>query len=101
MAVLMEGRCSCRKEKQERVRGFFNFVHTNGWIQHDPSRHLSRIKVTPRPTDYFTRDEYKQIVDATFIYDRQSVNSREHQNNQTRLRTLVELMRWSGLAIRD
>ena len=89
------------KKKQERIRGFFAFAQANGWISSNPAKGLSRIKVDQKPTDYFTKPEYKALIDATYAYDQQSVNGIEHQNNQTRLRTLVELMRWSGLAIRD
>jgi hypothetical protein len=54
-------------------------------------------------TGYFQPEEYKAVIDATYIYSgRPSVDS---HNSLTiggqRIRTLTELMRWTGLRIRD
>jgi integrase len=89
------------KKKQERVKGFFHFCHDSGWITDNPAKGLSKIKVTDAPTDYFTKEEFDRIIDATYVYDSKTVNKMEMQNNATRLRTLTLLMRWSGFAIRD
>ncbi len=89
------------RKKQERLRGFFYFCQANGWIVQNVATGLSRIKVEQPPTDYFTRDEYSRIIAATRIYDQHAANGGERSENATRLRTLAELMRWSGLAIRD
>ena len=89
------------KKKQERVRGFFYFCQSGGWILNNPATALSRIKVEQKPTDYFPKIEFDKIVDSTYIYDSKTVDKREMQNNATRLRTLTWLMRYSGLAIRD
>jgi integrase/recombinase XerD len=89
------------KKKQERVRGFFYFCQSNGWISDNPATKLSRIKVDQKPTDYFSKEEFAKIVDATYIYDSKTVDAKEMQNNATRLRALTWLMRYSGLAIRD
>ena len=78
------------KKKQERVIGFFHFCQSSGWISGNPARSLSRIKVTQKPTDYFTPAEMDRIIEAT-----------HHIRNGDRLRVLIELMRWSGLSIRD
>jgi integrase/recombinase XerD len=89
------------KKKQERVRGFFYFCHSSGWIQDNPATGLSRIKVDQRPTDYFTRKEFARIIDSTYLYDSKSVDKKEMLHNSTRLRTMTWLLRYSGLAIRD
>lgn len=89
------------KKKQERVRGFFFFCQSNGWILENPATKLSRIKVQQKPTDYFSKDEFAKIIDATYVYDSKTVDAREMQNNATRLRALTYLMRYSGLSIRD
>jgi integrase/recombinase XerD len=89
------------KKKQERVRGFFYFCQSGGWIQDNPAKKLSRIKVDQKPTDYFPKEEFAKIIDATYVYDSKTVDAREMQNNATRLRVLTYLMRYSGLAIRD
>ncbi|MGC1649554.1 MAG: tyrosine-type recombinase/integrase [Candidatus Sulfotelmatobacter sp.] len=82
------------KKKQERVRGFFHFCLRNRWIDEHPALGLSRIKAEHRPAEYFPHDEFAQIVQVTNIYGRNEVE-------RTRIRTLVMLLRWSGLAIRD
>ena len=89
------------KKKQERVRGFFHFCHSSGWIQENPAKGLSRIKVDQKPTDYFTQKEFEKIIDSTYVYDSKTVDKAEMVHNATRLRTLTWLMRYSGLAIRD
>jgi integrase/recombinase XerD len=89
-----------RKKKQERVIGFFYYCLRMGWIKSNPAILLGRVKVTERPTDYFSKDEFNKIVDATYIYNPMAWNS-EPRNQATRVRTLVWLMRWSGLAISD
>jgi integrase/recombinase XerD len=89
------------KKKQERVIGFFCFCISSGWIHDNPAKGLSKIKVDQKPTDYFPQDEFKKIIDATYIYDSKTVDAKEMRNNATRLRVLTLLMRWSGLAIRD
>jgi site-specific recombinase XerD len=53
------------KKKQERVIGFFHFCQSSGWIRDNPARRLSRIKVTQKPTDYFTEEEIDRIIAAT------------------------------------
>ncbi len=77
-------------KKQERVRGFFRFCVDAGWLRTNPSKGLSKIKVTQKPTEYFTDDEFDKIVSA----------ARRAPYGQ-KLAALVLLMRWSGLAIRD
>jgi integrase/recombinase XerD len=52
------------------------------------------------PTDYFTREEFEQIVDATFAYADWR-GGRDFRYRAERMRALIKLMRWSGLAIRD
>ena len=60
---------------------------------------LGRIRADGPPTDYFPKHEFEQIVDATYIY--QPKGWVECRNQATRLRILILLMRWSGLAISD
>ena len=88
-----------RKKKQERIVGFFYYCARMGWISQNPARLLGRIKATEPPTDYFPKEEFDRIVDATYVY--QPKGWTECRNQPTRLRVLIWLMRWSGLAIRD
>lgn len=88
-----------RKKKQERIVGFFYYCARMGWIADNPARLLGRIKATEPPTDYFPKEEFDRIIDATYVY--QPKGWIECRNQPTRLRALTWLMRWSGLAIRD
>lgn len=88
-----------KKKKQERIIGFFYYCVRLGWIKSNPAVLLGRIKAEGPPTDYFPKSEFDQIVDATYIYQPKGWVECRHQ--ATRLRILILLMRWSGLAIRD
>ena len=52
------------------------------------------------PTDYFTREEFQRIEDATYAYGDWR-GGRDFHYRPERMRALILLMRWSGLAIRD
>jgi integrase/recombinase XerD len=58
-----------RKKKQERVIGFFYYCLRMGWIKSNPAILLGRVKVNEKPTDYFPKDEFNKIVDATYVYN--------------------------------
>ncbi|MBI2683523.1 MAG: tyrosine-type recombinase/integrase [Acidobacteriales bacterium] len=88
-----------RKKKQERVIGFFYYCLRLGWITKNPAALLGRIKADDPPTDYFPKEDFNSIIDATYIYQPKGWSECRHQS--TRLRILTLLMRWSGLAIRD
>jgi integrase/recombinase XerD len=88
-----------KKKKQERLIGFFYYGLRLGWIKSNPAVSLGRIRADGPPTDYFPKHEFNQIIDATYIY--QPKGWVECRNQATRLRVLILLMRWSGLAIRD
>jgi len=88
-----------KKKKQERLIGFFWFCIRSGWLATNPTTGLGKIAVDQAPTDYFTKEEYDKIAEATFLYRE---NRWEHGDaNGTRLLGLTHLMRWSGLRIRD
>jgi len=89
-----------RKKKQERIIGFFYYCLRMSWIRSNPAVLLGRIRVQEKPTDYFTRDEFEKIIDATHVYNPTAWNA-DTRNMATRVRTLILLMRWSGLSIRD
>ncbi len=89
------------KKKHERLIGFFYFAGRQKWISENPAADLTRIKSTVPPTDYFPAEQMQQITDATYVYDRKAIHAKEMVNNATRLRTLVLLLRWSGLGLSD
>ena len=51
------------------------------------------------PTNYFTPSEFQQVVNATNRYEYGGGMDCHHRAE--RLRALILLMRWSGLAIKD
>lgn len=96
-----------RAKRQVLVIGFIWFCERRGWFPRNYAGEittgLGRIEVRPTQTGYFKPDEYKALIDATYAYsDRPSVDS---HNSSTlggqRIRALTELMRWTGLRIRD
>lgn len=90
-----------KKKKQERLTGFFWFCIRAGWITTSPTLNLKRITVHQRPTDYFPREEYAQIIEATFRLDEGIGRAYDTEKRGQRMRAMVGLLRWSGLRIRD
>jgi site-specific recombinase XerD len=88
-----DGALAARK-KQERLRGFFYFCQRNKWVADNPAAGLSSIKADIRPADWFNPDDWTKIVQATHV-----IGKREE--DRVRVRALVFLLRFSGLAIRD
>ena len=93
--------CNARtaRRRHERLRSFFAFCMSNGWLLANPTDGLKK-PIAPRtvPTDYFNRNEFERILDATYEY---RYCGRDCHERDARLRALVLLMRWSGLAIKD
>jgi integrase len=96
-----------RHKRQGQVLGFFWFCERAGWLSRnyaaEMTKGLGKIQVKVVQTGYFQPTEYKAIIDATYAYsDRPSVDK---HNSLTigghRIRALSELMRWTGLRIRD
>jgi len=90
-----------KQKKQSRLIGFFWACVRRGYIAQNPSMGLGKIKVVQIPTDYFPRDEFQRILDATYIYGDPRGGVIDVQAIRSRLRTMTLLMRWSGLRIRD
>jgi integrase/recombinase XerD len=90
-----------KKKKQERMTGFFWFCIRAGWITTTPTLNLKRITVRQKPTDYFPRDEYARIIEATYQLDEGMDRAYDIEKRGQRLRALVGLLRWGGLRIRD
>ncbi len=88
------------QRKHERLIAFLWFCVRMEWITKNPAILLKRVKAEQTPTDYFPREEFKVLVDATYAYgDWRGGHDFEHRRD--RLRALILLMRWSGLAILD
>jgi integrase/recombinase XerD len=72
-----------RSTVQKHINNFLKFAYNAGWIDRVPK--LSPIKIDAPETEPLTDEEYEKILQAA----------------TGRTRTLIKLMRWSGLAIRD
>ncbi len=62
---------------------------------------MDRVIAKHVPTDYFTAEEYTKIIDATYRLDAYDDKTYDVEKRGIRIRALTELMRWSGLRIRD
>jgi len=72
-----------RATVQKHIKHFLRFAYNAGWIERIPQ--LSPIKIDAPETLPLTDDEYTAVL-----------------NHATdRVSTIIKLMRWSGLAIRD
>lgn len=89
-----------KRNRQERLRNFFRFCIGQGWMNSNPALQLTRIKVATIPTDYFTREEFSKLVKATSLFANGSRNPNA-ADCAARLRTLLLLMRFSGLRLGD
>ena len=89
-----------KQKKQSRVIGFFWACVRRRYLTENPAIGLGKIKVVQIPTDYFPPEEFERIIAATYIR-RGDRGGGDVKANQTRLRTMTLLMRWSGLRIRD
>src|SRR5260370_6140424 len=79
---------------------FFAFCISSDWTGRNPMNGLKKPKAPDMaPTNYFTRTDFKCIVNATYRYEYGGGNDCHYRGE--RLRALVLLMRWSGLAIKD
>jgi integrase/recombinase XerD len=92
------GAQNTRAKKVFRLVGFFEFCVEMGWI----SRNVARAKAIT--IKYDDSQEPKALTDEQFNQAFSSiprVNGRTTDEQRTKLRSLVLLMRWTGLAIRD
>jgi integrase/recombinase XerD len=81
-----------RSKVRERVRSFLRYCYEAQWIPRIPP--LAKIKIEEPPTLPLTADEYARLLDAIY-------GTIEGKERQTQVHALIQLMRWSGLAIRD
>lgn len=76
---------------QKRLRVFLHYCQNAGWLTKVPK--MAPVKVSEPPTLPLTDAEYMQLLDAVPL---------EFTNGSAaRVRAIVQLMRWSGLAVRD
>jgi len=76
---------------QQLIRVFLNYCHGAGWITHVPK--LDPVKIDEPPTMPLSEEEYGRLLNAVPL---------EFTNGTAgRVRAIIQLMRWSGLAVRD
>lgn len=96
-----------RQKRQGRVIGFVWWCERTGWFARnyasDITRGLGKIQVKATQTGYFQPSEYAAVIDATHLYsDRPQVDKHNVLViGGERIRAVTELMRWTGLRIRD
>lgn len=81
-----------RAKVRERVRSFLRYCYEAQWLARIPA--LPKIKIEEPPTLPLSADEYTRLLDAIY-------GTIEGKEQQARVHALIQLMRWSGLAIRD
>jgi integrase/recombinase XerD len=81
-----------RQMVQARLKNFLRFCYDNKWLDRVPR--LSSIKADEPPTLPLTAKEYEHLLKTVPV-------SFPDKTKSTRVRAFVQLMRWSGLAIRD
>jgi integrase/recombinase XerD len=69
---------------QKRLSGFLHFCKDNGWLKSLPK--LDPVRVTEPPTLPISDAEYQRLLKAAPV---------------GLVRAIIQLMRWSGLAVRD
>lgn len=80
-----------RAKVRERVRSFLRYCYEVQWIPRIPT--LPKIKIEEPPTLPLSADEYKRLLKA--------IKTTITKDRQTQVHALIQLMRYSGLAIRD
>ena len=81
-------------KRLEKLRSFFKFCQSRGWIAENPARMLKNPKVPVKVTLPFTRDHMANILAAAGEY-------RGHSKSALAARAFILLLRYSGLRIGD
>lgn len=84
----------------ERLRAFFRFAHDRNWAERNPATRLRLPKVTVHPTMPLTQADMLKLLTACEACLGES-EARTAKMNALRLKTLVLLMRYSGMRISD
>lgn len=94
----LQGAQNTRAKKVFRLIGFFEFCVEMGWVLRNVARAQSIV------IQYSDQQEPKALTDAQFeclLAAIPKVNGRTSDGRRRKLRSLLLLMRWTGLAIRD
>ncbi|HEY5255957.1 MAG TPA: tyrosine-type recombinase/integrase [Acidobacteriaceae bacterium] len=94
-----------RSKVRERCRSFLRYCYEAKWLERIPP--LPNIKVDEPPTMPLTAEEYERLLDAIHVVcplDRKGGMQRSEgltEKARAKLHALMQLMRYSGLAIGD
>ena len=80
-----------RAKVRERVRSFLRYCYEVQWLPRIPT--LPKIKIEEPPTLPLSADEYARLLKA--------IKTTITKDRQAQVHALIQLMRYSGLAIRD
>jgi integrase/recombinase XerD len=80
-----------RKQVQVRLKAFLSFCVYHKWLDRVPK--LAPVKITEPPTEPLTDAEYKAVLGA--------VASEFPNGYGHKVKAVIQLMRWSGLSVRD
>jgi integrase/recombinase XerD len=80
-----------RSAVRSRTRAFLRYCYEAQWLVRIPA--LPKITPDERPTLPLSADEYARLLGAVVFF--------KDPERQRRIRALFQLMRWSGLAVRD
>jgi integrase/recombinase XerD len=86
------------RKKLERLRTFFKFCADRGWRRGNPAILLKAPIGRAKPTLPFSDPEIEKILWATEVYPNRGIHG---EMNRKRVRAFVNLLRYSGLRIRD
>jgi len=86
------------RKKLDRLKTFFRFCVERGWRRGNPAGSLKAPLGRQAPTLPFTDAEIEKILWATEVYPIKGIHG---EANRTRMRAFVNLLRFSGLRIRD
>jgi integrase/recombinase XerD len=92
----MYGSTMTRYQVQARLKHFLRFCTDSGWLDRAPK--LTRIRVDQPETLPLTEKEYAALLKAIPV----TFGQRPYPKDKpSKVRALIQLMRWTGLAIRD
>jgi integrase/recombinase XerD len=86
------------RKKLERLRTFFKFCIESGWAWENPTKLIKAPLARPTPTLPFTDGEVEKILWGTEVYPNKGIYG---VDSGRRVRAFINLLRYSGLRIRD
>jgi site-specific recombinase XerD len=97
-AMWKEGPRTAAK-KLERLRAFFRFAHDRQWVEANPAAKIKLPKATICPTMPLTPEQWQKILIACDEFHAKA--PAEGKLNACRLKTLLVLMRYTGMRVSD